>query len=437
MHIGAVRIGDITAAVLERVQRRMRIRVTIMRMRVAVLGGGLQGACVALELAAAGIVVDLYDKNDRFLLQASSHNEGKIHLGYVYANDRTLRTARTMVKGGIQFSMLMRRWLGSDLDKIPVSTPFRYVVHAESLLSVAEIETHIRASHQIALEESSGMPLDYFGSDYRSPPSRMSSVELESLFDRRVVTAAFKTPEVAIDSEIFAEQVRGRLSADSKIRCLLGAQVHGVERCAKRLTVSFEISGVGANECYDHVVNTLWEGRLAVDKTMGVEPRRPWLYRVRHYLRLRAPALASTVPSTSIVLGPFGDIVVYRTGDVYLSWYPAGMRGMSSALSPPAWPLVLDDTASLEMRQSILAGLTRIVPAVAGFKPDAVEFFQVKAGIIFAWGNTDIHDLASGLHERHAIGPLSHDGYHTIDTGKLTMAPLFGKMVADQIRQRG
>jgi uncharacterized protein with NAD-binding domain and iron-sulfur cluster len=28
-------------------------------MRVAVLGGGLQGACVAMELAARGIAVDL------------------------------------------------------------------------------------------------------------------------------------------------------------------------------------------------------------------------------------------------------------------------------------------------------------------------------------------------------------------------------------------
>src|SRR5688572_26567106 len=125
-----------------------------MTMRVAVLGGGLQGACVALELASAGINVDLFDKNDFCLTQASAQNEGKIHLGYVYANDRTLRTARTMVKGGITFSLLMRRWLGSDIDKIPVSAPFHYVVHTQSLLAVPEVENHFRASNEIALEES-------------------------------------------------------------------------------------------------------------------------------------------------------------------------------------------------------------------------------------------------------------------------------------------
>ena len=31
--------------------------------RVAVLGGGLQGACIALELARRGVTVDLYERN--------------------------------------------------------------------------------------------------------------------------------------------------------------------------------------------------------------------------------------------------------------------------------------------------------------------------------------------------------------------------------------
>jgi glycine/D-amino acid oxidase-like deaminating enzyme len=406
-------------------------------MRVAVLGGGLQGACVALELASAGVTVDLYDKNDRCLTQASAQNEGKIHLGYVYANDRTLRTARTMVKGGITFSPLLRRWLGSDIEKIPVSAPFYYVVHRESLLSLVEVESHFRASHEIALEECSGIPLDYFGSDYREQPSRMSAAECDSLFDRRSVTAAFKTAEIGIDPEALTDLVRARLCADSKIRCFLRAHVHGVEQKSEYLTVNFAIAGTSASERYDHIVNALWDGRLAIDETVGLEPARPWLYRVKHYLRLRASALALTVPSTTIVLGPFGDIAVYDGGTFYLSWYPAGMRGASSSLSPPAWPLVLHEAASFEMRRSILAGLTRIVPTVAGLTPDAVEFCQVRAGIIFAWGNTDIHDPASGLHARHAIGPVSRGRYHTIDTGKLTMAPLFGKVVADRIRQIG
>jgi len=390
-----------------------------------------------MELASAGISVDLYDKNDRCLTQASAQNEGKIHLGYVYANDRTLRTARTMVQGAIAFSPLLRRWVGSALDAVPVSSPFCYLVHAESLLSVEDIENHLRRSHEIALDESRGAQPDYFGHDYRVPPERIGDAEADALFDRRRFKAAYRTSEIAVDPEALAAIVRARVAADPKINCLLQVRVNGVRLDDDGLTIGVEIAGERARERYDHVVNTLSDGRLAVDKTLGLEPERAWLYRVKHYLRLRAPGLAPAVPSTTIVLGPFGDIAAYGDGNLYLSWYPAGMRGMSSDLSPPAWPLVLDEPASSEVRRAIVAGLAGIVPALAGLSRDAVESGVVKGGIIFAWGRTDIHDPASGLHERHAIGPTSRGRYHTVDTGKLTMAPLFGKTVADRIRQAG
>ena len=406
-------------------------------MRVAVLGGGLQGACIAMELASTGINVDLYDKNDRCMAQASAHNEGKIHLGYVYANDRSLRTARTMVKGAITFASLMRRWIGDAIDTVPVSAPFHYVVHTESLLGTEEVERHFRRSHAVALEESRNIPLDYFGADYRVPPTRMSESECGSLFDRRRVAAAYRTAEMGIDPEALAAIVRARFSADPNIQCILRAHVHGVAQDDGGVTIDFDMSGSRARERYDHVVNALWDGRLAVDKTAGLQPERLWLYRVKHYLRVQAPEVAPTLPSTTIVLGTFGDVVAYGDGNLYLSWYPAGMRGMSSDLSPPAWPLVLDEPASIEMREKILDGLRGIVPAVGRLTPDTVACCRVKAGIIFAWGRTDIHDPTSGLHERHAIGPRSCGRYHTVDTGKLTMAPLFGKMVADRIRQTG
>ena len=50
-------------------------------MHVGVLGGGLQGCCVALTLAERGVKVTLFDKNDTLLSRAAVANEGKIHLG--------------------------------------------------------------------------------------------------------------------------------------------------------------------------------------------------------------------------------------------------------------------------------------------------------------------------------------------------------------------
>lgn len=402
-------------------------------MRVAVLGGGLQGACVALELSRHGVKVDLYEKSDQCLSQASAHNEGKMHLGYVYANDRSLRTARTMARGAVVFQRLMRRWLGNAIDTIPVSAPFYYVIHNESLLKVSEIDAHLRAAHTIVMEESGEEPFDYFGSDYREPPQRLSDTEARALFNERSIAAAYRTAEIGIEPEALAILVRARLASDRNIRSHLGTNILAVRMPNNETTIEFKTGERTNRARYDHVVNTLWNGRLIIDKTAGIEPPRPWLYRIKHYLRLRNANNGCCLPSTTIVLGPFGDIVTYDNSELFLSWYPAGMMGLSSDLSPPPWPLTLDQQRSLKLRNDTLKALAEIVPAVARLSSEAIESCRIKGGVIFAWGATDIVDSNSALHERYAIGPRSYGRYHSIDTGKLTMAPYFGKKLADRI----
>src|SRR3954451_16707955 len=69
-----------------------------VRMRVGVLGGGLQGCCVALALAERGVHVTLFDQNEMLLSRTAIANAGKIHLGYMYANDPSLATACMMMR---------------------------------------------------------------------------------------------------------------------------------------------------------------------------------------------------------------------------------------------------------------------------------------------------------------------------------------------------
>src|SRR5690349_3952222 len=108
-------------------------------MRVAVLGAGFQGTCLALELALRGVDVDLYDRNDRCITQAGYINEGKIHLGFVYANDSTFETANLMLRGALAFAPAVYRWTACDIATIGVSTSFDYVVHRTSMISIETI----------------------------------------------------------------------------------------------------------------------------------------------------------------------------------------------------------------------------------------------------------------------------------------------------------
>jgi hypothetical protein len=40
-------------------------------------------------------------------------------------------------------------------------------------------------------------------------------------------------------------------------------------------------------------------------------------------------------PSTTLVVGPYGDVVVRPDATAYFSWYPLGLRGWSEDVAPP------------------------------------------------------------------------------------------------------
>src|SRR6476659_5557807 len=116
-------------------------------MRVGVLGGGLQGCCVALALAQHGIDVTLFDRNDQLLSRAAVANEGKIHLGYMYANDPSHSTARIMMNGALAFAPFIARHL--ETESLNVSQPATYVVHRDSQRSVEQVSEYLATVHSM------------------------------------------------------------------------------------------------------------------------------------------------------------------------------------------------------------------------------------------------------------------------------------------------
>ena len=80
----------------------------------------------------------------------------------------------------------------------------------------------------------------------------------------------------------------------------------------------------------------------------------------------------------------------------------------------------------------LLAAIDAWYPGMAASQPLVVD-----AGAIVAYGRTDVDDAASGLHDRSRVGVRSNDGYHSVDPGKLTTAPLFAKLAAERVLQHG
>ncbi|MEO1000371.1 MAG: hypothetical protein AAFW69_07175, partial [Pseudomonadota bacterium] len=183
---------------------------------------------------------------------------------------------------------------------------------------------------------------------------------------------------------------------------------------------------------FDRVVNALWEGRLAIDATRGIRPGRPFLFRRKLALHLRLPG--PPLPTVTMVLGPYGDVVAFPGGHHYLSWYPTGCIARSTTLAPPpAFLAAPDAAAGARLTDEMVAALTRIIPGVAG-RIAAAGAPRLEGGTIFTWGETDVDDPESELHQRFDVGVTAHPGgYLSIDTGKYTLAPLFAAEVAARV----
>jgi glycine/D-amino acid oxidase-like deaminating enzyme len=399
-----------------------------MSLRVAVLGAGIQGTCAALALAGRGLHVDLIDQAAQPITQASRWNEGKIHLGFVYAKDKSGQTTDTMVRGALTFDTALQRLTGRWRPADLLSTPFHYVVHRASQLSVDAISAHFATITERYRALRALMGEKYFGADSDFVWERLPDREMAAHYDPRSTLAAFRTIELSVNPAGVADMLRQAVSDQARVQ-FLGA--HRIERVDTGPTGQMRISiaGQGSLGPYDHVVNALWQDRMRIDASIGLRPHRRWLHRYKLAVHI-AGASGPRLPSATIVLGEYGDIVDFGGGCYYLSWYPACKLGEWQDLQPP--PVELSDEIRSRVLDRTLGALAKIVPASAALDLSRAKV-EIEGGYIFAWAKTDISDPMSELHSRSDIGIRSQGRFHSIDTGKYCMAPYFAEMLADRI----
>jgi glycine/D-amino acid oxidase-like deaminating enzyme len=403
-------------------------------MRVAVLGAGLTGVGTALELAKRGVSVTLVDQDPRPMNRASLRNEGKIHLGLIYANAGSLRTAAQQLNGALRFRSLLGRWIGCHAERLERSTPFWYVVANDSLLSADRLAEHYGALQSLYEESvSDDRSLDYLGKRPQRLWDWCQRQTLEQHLNGDRFIAGFKTEEVAIDTDELARTLRAAVADSPFIQFLPEHSVRGVVRRHGFLRVEGTAPEGSWTIEADHVVNALWENRLAIDATLGIAAAPGWLYRLKYRVIARLPERLRDGPSVTMVLGAYGDVVIRRDGTAYLSWYPSGLQGWSHELAPPAgWaPACRGDVPEGDARRMAMEIIRHIdawYPGIGECEPLVVD-----AGAIVAYGHTDVDDRSSVLHDRSRIGVVSHDGYHSADPGKLTTAPMVAVQAADAV----
>ena len=405
-----------------------------VRMSIAILGAGILGACTALELADRGHRLTLFERNAEPLSEASLYNEGKLHLGFVYAADPSFRTAARMIRGAARFMDVLGRWIPHAALRDLPARPFDYVVHRDTMVTAPAIETHFLRVRQTLEEvlprEPAVSPLD----ESRPVWRRLTAEELATRYDPSVIEAAYETCEIAVDPWAIATGLREALRAHPRVELITQARVITAEdRPGGGFDVVFDAQGQRRAGPFAAVVNALWANRPAIDQRYGLAPRGQWIIRRKLGVNLLCGRAPDALPSVTVMLGPFGDVVVYRSGRVYLSWYPACMIGTTTGAEETDWNAVMRGVDVNTLRRETLSALAGICPAVRHLQNGNCEKSVVNGGSIFAMGKTDIDDPDSQLHERLDTGVDGRGAYLSVDTSKFTLGPAMAVQTADRI----
>ena len=401
-------------------------------MHIAVLGAGILGTCTALGLADRGHRVTLIDRRHQPLQEASLHNEGKIHLGFTWAADPTFRTADRMLRGAARFTEVLSRWIPlRELERMR-ARPFDYVVLRDSMVPPAAVHAHFVRVAQAIEAEQRRAPFGALADD-RPVLRQLTPEECGARYDTRTVLAAYETGEVSFDPHALARALARLLEAHSRVEFLGGLHVHHADTSghgAARVRVRDLAETEQDLGSFDLVINALWANRTIVDRRSGRTPADPWIVRRKLGVNITLAA-PPDLQSLTAILGPYGDVVVYPSGRVYLSWYPECMFGYSVGHEDLDWVATLAavDTAPIAART--IEALSRILPGVASLA-DAGRV-SVEGGFICAVGQTDIDDRESLLHERLERQDSADSRYLSVDTSKYTLAPALADAVAERV----
>jgi len=403
---------------------RMNVRT------VAVLGAGIMGSSVALMLARRGSRVTLFEQLSQPFEGASRWNEGKIHLGFLYNADGSMQSAESMLPGGLSFRHLVEDLIGTPLDAAATQRDDIYLCQRNSVVPPDAMSQYFERLAAIVRKHPDAR--SYFVDVSDCQIEKLSRAELDALSGSTEVLAGFRVPERSVKTTWVADRFVEALRAEQRVEHVLEARVVSASPADRRDPDGEWFVGT-ATETYgpfDFVVNCLWEGRLAIDSSVGLSPVGKWTHRYRLSLFVHTRGVVE-IPSVVIATGPFGDLKNYDGRNFYLSWYPAGLRCEGTNVLPPARPELGDD-ARERVICTIFDELEKAVPAVSGVRNQADRII-LAGGWVFAVGQGSLSDPGTTLHHRRDFGIRRLGSYVSVDTGKYSTAPWLARQIADSV----
>lgn len=255
--------------------------------KVAVIGAGVFGTSVALELAKKFNVV-LFERRGSILAGASTNNHLRYHHGYHYP--RSKETALESINGRLSFE----EEYGACVSE---TFPAYYAI------SKLNSKTH---------------PKDFikFCNDLKLP-YKIEFPENEIL-NRSKVTLCIKTPEPVYNPEILKKIITKKIK-NSTVNLRLRAEVIGGEIKENKKVITYNYKNSVKKEEFDYVVGALYSNLNIINKWFGFKKKR-MLYSLMELIDIKLPITKKI--GVMVLDGEFGTFLpvgknyLFRLGHV-------------------------------------------------------------------------------------------------------------------------
>ena len=251
--------------------------------RVAVLGCGLFGACIALKLRERGYDVVVFERLPEPICGASFNSMGRLHLGFHYPRDN--QTARQCIAGFSAFR-------DAFPEAIVEGFPNAYFIASENSKTTGE--------RFLAFADDLG--LSYRRLDPAAFVPRVVGVEL-----------GVETDEVVYDAAAIRKTViqrMDRLGVDLR----LGVDIVAAEHGSRQIVL---VDAQGRRESFDATVNAAYANISRLARSLGLPVAR------RQYEYTAIPIVRGALPRVGITVmdGPFVSMLPFGAGDCHTLYH--------------------------------------------------------------------------------------------------------------------
>lgn len=195
---------------------------------IGILGAGIQGCCAALLFRKLGYDVTIIDQMDDIMKMASMNQEGKIHMGFVYANDHSYKTGEKMINDALNFAYSLEYLLEEKIEWNSMkSSKFTYLIPHDTLVSVEKIEdyfNYLQNLYNDIIKKNSH--LSYLN---EKPDKIYHKVELSDNVDKNFFAHAFQTEEVALSQPMLKDIIKKGLIQKS-ITMLFNENIYDIKK---------------------------------------------------------------------------------------------------------------------------------------------------------------------------------------------------------------